>query len=91
VENSLGSSNVIAGVASFEDNTNCAGTGGAFRLDRKDVVDFVSPYLKRSAHRAIVGIVLSGALVADRLGWLVNVDGLAGRVLFSVMLREVIL
>jgi hypothetical protein len=37
----LGSSNVIAGVTSFGINGNCAGTGGVFRLDRQDVVDFV--------------------------------------------------
>ena len=44
--NFLGSSNVIAGVTSFGKNGNCAGTGGVFRLDRKDVIDFVSQYLK---------------------------------------------
>jgi hypothetical protein len=42
----LGSSNVIAGVTSFGLNGNCAGTGGVFRLDRKDVLDFVGRYLK---------------------------------------------
>ena len=41
----LGSSNVIAGVTSFGINGNCAGTGGVFRLDRKDVLDFVRPFL----------------------------------------------
>jgi secreted trypsin-like serine protease len=44
--NYLGSSNVIAGVTSFAKNGNCAGTGGVFRLDRKNVLDFVSSYLK---------------------------------------------
>ena len=37
----LGSSNVIAGVTSFGINGNCAGTGGVFRLDRQDVINFV--------------------------------------------------
>jgi hypothetical protein len=44
-----------------------------------------------SAHRAIVGLVLARTLVPDRLGWSVNVDGLAGRVLFAIVLREVVL
>jgi hypothetical protein len=43
--NYLGSSNVIAGVTSFGRNGNCAGTGGVFRLDRKNVLDFVGQYL----------------------------------------------
>jgi len=42
----LGTSNVIAGVTSFGLNGNCAGTGGVFRLDRKNVLDFVGKYLK---------------------------------------------
>jgi len=44
--NYLGTSNVIAGVTSFGRNGNCAGTGGVFRLDRKNVLDFVQQYLK---------------------------------------------
>jgi V8-like Glu-specific endopeptidase len=44
--NFLGTSNVVAGVTSFGKNGSCGGTGGVFRLDRKDVVDFVSLYLK---------------------------------------------
>jgi hypothetical protein len=43
--NFLGSSHVIAGVTSFGINSNCAGTGGVFRLDRQDVLDFVNGYL----------------------------------------------
>jgi secreted trypsin-like serine protease len=43
--NYLGSSNVVAAVTSFALNGTCGGTGGAFRLDRKNVVDFVSQYL----------------------------------------------
>ena len=37
--------NVIAGVTSFGLNGTCGGTGGVFRLDRKDVLDFVTPFL----------------------------------------------
>lgn len=43
--NYLGSSNVVAGVTSFGLNQTCGGTGGVFRLDRRDVVDFVAQYL----------------------------------------------
>jgi secreted trypsin-like serine protease len=43
--NFLGDSNVVAGVTSFGINGNCAGTGGVFRMDRQDVLDFVSPFL----------------------------------------------
>ncbi|MCH8150291.1 MAG: trypsin-like serine protease, partial [Planctomycetes bacterium] len=43
--NFLGDSDVIAGVTSFTLNGNCAGTGGVFRLDRQDVLDFVTPFL----------------------------------------------
>jgi secreted trypsin-like serine protease len=44
--NYLGSSNVIAGVTSFARNNTCGGTGGVFRLDRKNVLDFVTQYLR---------------------------------------------
>src|SRR6059036_31590 len=40
--NYLGTSNVIAGVTSFGLNGTCGGTGGVFRLDKADVVSFVS-------------------------------------------------
>lgn len=43
--NFLGSSNVVAGVTSFGVNGNCAGTGGVFRMDRQNVLDFVNFYL----------------------------------------------
>jgi hypothetical protein len=43
--NFLGTSNVVAGVTSFGINGNCAGTGGVFRMDRQDVLDFVESYL----------------------------------------------
>jgi len=44
--NYLGTSNVIAGVTSFGLNGSCGGTGGVFRLDRQDVLDFVGAYVK---------------------------------------------
>lgn len=44
--NYLGTSNVIAGVTSFGLNGSCGGTGGVFRLDRKDVRDFVMQFLR---------------------------------------------
>ena len=43
--NFLGYSNVVAGVTSFGKNGNCAGTGGVFRMDRQDAIDFVSGHL----------------------------------------------
>ncbi|MEW6417650.1 MAG: trypsin-like serine protease [Nitrospirota bacterium] len=43
--NFLGDSNIIAGVTSFGMNGNCAGTGGVFRMDRQDVLDFVNSFL----------------------------------------------
>ena len=43
--NFLGDSNIVAGVTSFGINGNCAGTGGVFRMDRQNVLDFVSPFL----------------------------------------------
>lgn len=43
--NFLGDSNVVAGVTSFGMNGNCAGTGGVFRTDRQDVLDFIHQYL----------------------------------------------
>ncbi len=44
--NFLDSGSVIAGVTSFGLNGTCGGTGGVFRLDRKNVLDFVGQYLK---------------------------------------------
>jgi len=43
--NYLGKSNVVAGVTSFGLNGSCGGTGGVFRVDRQDVLDFVNKYL----------------------------------------------
>jgi secreted trypsin-like serine protease len=44
--NYLGSSNVIAGTTSFGRNQTCGGNSGVFRLDKKDVIDFVNGFLK---------------------------------------------
>ena len=44
--NFLGDSNVIAGVTSFGLNGNCAGTGGVFRMDRQNVLDFVNGFMQ---------------------------------------------
>lgn len=44
--NFLGTGNVVAGVTSFGINGNCAGTGGVFRMDRQNVLDFVNSYLR---------------------------------------------
>jgi len=43
--NFLGDTNIVAGVTSFGMNGNCAGTGGVFRVDRQEVLDFVDDYL----------------------------------------------
>ena len=43
--NFLGSTLTVAGITSFGLNGNCAGTGGVFRTDRQNVLDFVNSYL----------------------------------------------
>jgi len=43
--NFLGSTMVIAGVTSFALNGSCGGTGGVFRVDRPEVLDFINQYL----------------------------------------------
>jgi secreted trypsin-like serine protease len=43
--NFLGDTNIVAGVTSFGINGNCAGTGGVFRMDRENVLDFVNSFL----------------------------------------------
>ncbi len=40
--NFIGDTMVIGGVTSFGINGNCAGTGGVFRLDRQNVLDFIN-------------------------------------------------
>ena len=44
--NYLDTSNVVAGVTSFGLNGTCGGTGGVFRLDKQDVLDFVNKYVR---------------------------------------------
>ncbi len=43
--NFIGDSLVVGGVTSFGINGNCAGTGGVFRMDTKNALDFVRPFL----------------------------------------------
>jgi hypothetical protein len=43
--NFLRGSTVVAGITSFGINGNCAGTGGVFRTDRQNVLDFINGYL----------------------------------------------
>lgn len=43
--NFIKNTNVVGGVTSFGMNSNCAGTGGVFRMDRADALDFVNLYL----------------------------------------------
>jgi hypothetical protein len=38
----IGSSNVLAGVTSYGLNGSCAGTGGVYRVDRKDDLDWLN-------------------------------------------------
>lgn len=44
--NFLGDSLVVAGVTSYGMNVSCGGTGGVFRMDRQNVLDFVLPFLE---------------------------------------------
>ena len=43
--NFIGNSNVVGGITSFGINGNCAGTGGVFRVDRQNVLDFINTWL----------------------------------------------
>lgn len=43
--NFLYDTNVVAGVTSYGLNGTCGGTGGVFRMDRKNVLDFVQSFL----------------------------------------------
>lgn len=43
--NFLKDTTTIAGVTSFGLNGNCAGTGGVFRLDRQNVLDFIDDFI----------------------------------------------
>jgi secreted trypsin-like serine protease len=44
--NFLGDTNIVAGVTSYGLNWACGGTGGVFRVDRPDVLEFVTSFLK---------------------------------------------
>ena len=39
--NFIGKTNVVGGVTSFGMNGNCAGTGGVYRVDRADDLDWL--------------------------------------------------
>jgi hypothetical protein len=43
--NFIGTSNVVGGVTSFGLNGNCAGTGGVYRVDREDDLDWLDSFL----------------------------------------------
>lgn len=43
--NFIGTSNVIGGVTSFGINGNCAGTGGVYRVDRADDLNWLATFL----------------------------------------------
>lgn len=42
--NFLGDTNIVAAVTSFGMNETCSGSGGVFRMDRADVLDFIDDY-----------------------------------------------
>jgi secreted trypsin-like serine protease len=42
--NFIGDTNVIAGVTSFGVNDNCAGTGGVYRVDRADDLNWLATF-----------------------------------------------
>lgn len=43
--NFLRDSNTVAGVTSFGLNSTCGGTGGVFRIDRQNVLDFINDFM----------------------------------------------
>lgn len=43
--NFLGESLVVAAVTSYGLNGSCGGTGGVFRMDRADVLEFVAGFM----------------------------------------------
>lgn len=43
--NFVGDSNVVGGVTSFGKNGNCAGTGGVYRIDRADDLNWLATFL----------------------------------------------
>ncbi len=53
--NFLGDSNVVAGITSFGLNSTCGGTGGVFRTDRANVLDFINEFMNDEASGAAAG------------------------------------
>lgn len=47
--NFVGNTRTVAGVTSFGLNGSCGGTGGVFRVDRREVHDFVNDVLRKNA------------------------------------------
>lgn len=45
--NFIGDSLVVGGVTSFGLNGNCAGTGGVFRIDRQNVLEFINGFMNQ--------------------------------------------
>ena len=43
--NYISGTTIVAGVTSFGLNGNCAGTGGVFRVDRQNVLDFIDGFM----------------------------------------------
>ncbi len=43
--NFIGTSNVLAGVTSFGMNSTCGGTGGVYRVDKADDLDWIATFL----------------------------------------------
>lgn len=43
--NFLRDTTIVAGITSFGINGNCAGTGGVFRTDRQDVLNFINDFM----------------------------------------------
>lgn len=51
--NFIGSTNVVAGVTSFALNGNCGGTGGVYRVDRADDLNWLSTFLSNPTPGAV--------------------------------------
>ena len=49
--NFIGNTNVVGGVTSFGVNGNCAGTGGVYRVDRSDDLDFLATFVDKKKAR----------------------------------------
>jgi hypothetical protein len=49
--NFIGTSNVVGGVTSFGVNPTCAGTGGVYRVDRADDLDWLATFATKSGRK----------------------------------------